>query len=237
MEKLSGKFESQKYEHLRADFGKGFNEILSMDFEKTDYVNHFPAFIGHMTLARYLTLYEAYKMTMDVAGHIAEIGVFKASGSLLFAKLIKIFEPNSLTLVHGFDWFKGAKVTEEEKYVEDGECQVSYELIANLIKAQGFSNVLHLHNIDLTKDLGPFFEENSHLKFKLIFLDIGIYDVLKASLGHFWPRLTSGGIIMFDHYSHEFAPGEVRAIDEVIPNAKVKTFPFGWMPTAYIIKP
>jgi len=237
MEKLRGKFESQKYAHLRDDYGKGFKEILDLDFDKTDYINHFPSFIGHQTLARYLTLYEAYKMTQDVAGHIAEIGVFKAAGSLLFAKLVKIFEPNGLTLVHGFDWFKGAKVTEEEKYVEEGECQVSFDLIENLIKAQGFENSLHLHNLDLTKDLPGFFKENSHLKFKLIFIDIGIYEVLKPSLEHFWPRLTSGGMIVFDHYSHEFAPGEIRAIDEVIPNAQVKTFPFGWMPTAYLVKP
>lgn len=237
MDKSRGKFESQKYAHQRDSYEKGFKNILNMDFDKSDYINHFPAFIGHMTLARYLTLYEAYKMTLDVAGHIAEIGVFKASGSLLFAKLVKIFEPNSMTLVHGFDWFKGAEITEEEKYVKDGECQVSYDLISKLIKAQGLENTFHLHDLDLTKDLNAFFNENSHLRFKLIFLDIGIYQVIKASLEHFWPRLTSGGMILFDHYSHEFAPGEVRAIEDVIPNARIKAFPFGWMPSAYIVKP
>ncbi len=236
MDKLRGKFESQKHAALRPEYDKGFKKSLELGFDETDYINHFPAFVGHMTLARYLSLYEGYKMVKDVAGHIAELGVFKASGSLLFAKLLKLFEPASMTMVHGFDWFKGAKITEEEKYVQDGECMVSYNQVSKLIESQGCKDIMHLHNVDLTKDLPAFFRNNSHLKFKLVFIDIGIYEVLKPAIEHFWPRLTSGGIMIFDHYSHEFAPGEVRAIDDVIPKAKVKMFPHGWMPSAYIVK-
>jgi hypothetical protein len=190
-----------------------------------------------MTLARFLSLYEAYKMTLHVAGHIAEVGIYKGTVSLLFAKLTKIFEPLSLTLVHGFDWFKGAKVTKEEKYVADGECQADYDLIMQLIQSQGLDKIVHIHNFDITKDLGRFFDENHHIQFKLVFLDCGLYDVVRCSLKHFWPRITSGGIMIFDHYSHEFAPGEIRAIREFMPNAKIRTFPFGWMPTAYVEKP
>lgn len=231
-----GMFENRKYEKLRPEYIKGFEEIMALDFDRTDYVNHFPAFIGHMTLARFLQLYEAYKMTMEVAGHIAEVGVFKAAASLFFAKLVRIFEPSSLTLVHGFDWFKGARITEEEKYVKNGECQVDYDLIMQLIKSQGYENSVHIHNFDITKDLEGFFEKNPHLQFKLIFLDCGVYDVVSASIKHFWPRMTSGGIMIFDHYSHEFAPGEMRAIREYLPEEKIRAFPFGWMPAAYVIK-
>jgi hypothetical protein len=231
-----GKFEHQKYDKLRPEYSRGFQEILDLDFEKGDYVNHFPAFIGHMTLARFISLYEAYKMTLEVGGHIAEVGVFKAAGSLFFAKLIRIFEPSSLTLVHGFDWFQGAKTTEEEKYVVDGECKVDYDMVMDLIRAQGYENSVHIHNIDIAEELGSFFEENPHLQFKLVFLDCGVYDVVSASIEHFWPRMTKGGIMIFDHYSHEFAPGEMRAIREFLPNAEIKAFPFGWMPAAYIVK-
>ena len=235
-EKSRGKFESQKYAALRPDYDRGFKQSLQLGFDETDYINQFPAFVGHLTLARYLSLYEGYKMVKDVAGHIAEAGVFKASGSLLFAKLLKLHEPASMTMVHGFDWFQGAKITEEEKYVQEGECQVSFEQISSLIEAQGCKDILHLHNLDLTKDLPAFFEENSHLRFKLVFIDIGIYEVLRPTIEHFWRRITPGGIMIFDHYSHEFAPGEVRAIEDVLPHARVKTFEHGWMPSAYIMK-
>lgn len=234
--KIKGKLESQKHAALRPKYEAGFKKSLQLGFAEADYINHFPAFVGHMTLARYLSLYEGYKMVKNVAGHVAEVGVYKASGSLLFAKLLKLFEPVSMTQVHGFDWFRGAKVTEEEKFIRDGECQVDYDQIKTLIEAQGCKDIIRLHNLDLTKDLPDFFKKNSHLKFKLVFVDIGIYEVLKPILMHFWPRLTNGGIIIFDHYSHEFAPGEVRAIDDILPQARVKMFPNGWMPSAYIIK-
>lgn len=236
LEKVRGIFESQKHNALRPEYERGFEASLSLGFDESDYINHFPAFVGHMTLARYLSLYEAYKMVKNVAGHIAEAGLYKASGSLLFAKLLKLHEPTSMTMVHGFDWFQGAKITEEEKYVEQGECQVSYEQIQRLIEAQGCKDILKVHNLDLTQDLPAFFQENSHLRFKLVFIDIGIYEVLKPTIEHFWQRLTTGGIMVFDHYSHEFAPGEVRAIEDAIPNARVQMFEHGWMPSAYIIK-
>jgi hypothetical protein len=42
--------------------------------------------------------------------------------------------------------------------------------------------------------------------------------------------------MMFDHFNHEVAPGETRAIRELLPGAKMRNFSFGWMPTAYVIK-
>lgn len=231
-----GRFELQKFAHRKPTYQKGLQRILELGYEATDYIQAFPAFVGHMTLARFLTLYEAYKMVLGVAGHIAEVGVYKGTGSLFFAKLVKLFEPESLTLVHGFDWFQGATVTEEEKYVEEGTCREEYNRVMQLIQAQGLDSIVHIHNLDVTKDLGCFFDENAHFQFKLVFLDCGLYEVVSSALRHFWPRLTSGGIMLFDHFNHEIAPGETRAIKEFMPNAKIRTFSFGWMPTAYVVK-
>jgi hypothetical protein len=232
----AGKYELKKFAHRKANYIKSVDEILNLGFDTQDYLHHFPAFIGHLTLARFISLYEVYKMTLGVAGHIAEIGVFKGAGSLFFAKLLRLFEPETLTLVHGFDWFQGAKVTPEEKFVKDGECTEDYERLAKLIAAQELQNIIHIHNLDLTKDLELFFSENSHMQFKLIFVDCGIYDVVAATIQHFWPRLTPGGIMLFDHFNHEVAPGETRAIRELLPHAKMRNFSFGWMPTAYVVK-
>jgi Methyltransferase domain len=231
-----GKFELKKFAHRKANFVKSVDEILNLGFDPQDYLHHFPAFVGHLTLARFISLYEVYKMTLGVAGHIAEIGVFKGAGSLFFAKLLRLFEPETLTLVHGFDWFQGAKVTAEEKFVKDGECTEHYERLARLIAAQELDTIVHIHNLDITRDLERFFCENSHLQFKLIFVDCGTYDVVASTIKHFWPRLTAGGIMMFDHFNHEVAPGETRAIRELLPGAKMRNFSFGWMPTAYVIK-
>lgn len=208
-----------------------------MDISREDLIHHFPAFIGHQTLAREIALYEAHKMTLDVVSHIAEIGVNLGFGSLLFAKLTKIFEPNSLTMVHGFDWYQGSAPTEEEsKFIEKGSYHTTEEKVREIIGVQGLDNILKMHNVDANKDLPVFFNENNHLQFKLVFLDCGIYDVVSECLKHFWDRITPGGMLLIDHYSFELASGEMRAIREVLPNVRWKQFPFGWMPCAYAIK-
>lgn len=237
MIKQGGKFELRKFASRKPEYYESLQQILALGFDASDYIHYFPAFAGHLTIARFISLYEAYKMTLGVAGHVAEIGVYKGAGSLFFAKLMKLFEPESLTLVHGFDWFQGARITEEEKYVAEGECYEDYDRVMKLIKAQGLDNIIHIHNLDVTKHLEQFFAENSHLQFKLIFADCGIYDVVRSTLEHFWPRLTSGGVMIFDQFNHEVAPGETRAIKEFMPDAKLRTFPFGWMPTMYVVKP
>ena len=99
-------------------------------------MEHFPAYVGHMALNRVLTIYELYKMSLGLAGHIADVGVYRGASSLLFAKLIKIFESESLTLCHGFDWFEGTgEVSEKDTdIVPEGSYKADYEELVTLIK-------------------------------------------------------------------------------------------------------
>ena len=237
MDYKEGKFETRKFAGRKPRYYEGLTEILSLGYDKEDLIHHFPSFAGHMTLARFLILYEAYKMTLGLAGHIAEAGVYKGAGTLFFAKLAHIFEPESLTLVHGFDWFEGSKLTPEEPNVIEGSYREDYGRLMKLIAAQNLENIVHIHKLDLRTDLDQFFDEHKYMQFKLVFLDAGLYEIVRSCLQHFWPRLTSGGVMIFDQFNHELAPGETRAIKEFLPEARIQTFPFGAMPTAYVVKP
>lgn len=234
---IYGELESIKFNYRREQYYNYLAYLKKKSPEIDDYMHDFTAYIGHMSLHRVLTIYELYKKTLGLAGHIADIGVYKGASSLLFAKLIKIYEPESLTLCHGFDWFEGAKKGENDsRLVLDGGYKADYEKLIELIDKQGFEHILKIHKLDLTKDLGDFFYKYPHLKFKLVMMDAGIYEVMKESIPHFYKRLATGGIMIFDQYSHEFAPGETIAIDEILPNAIVRTIPGSWMPNAYIVK-
>ena len=237
MEYKEGKFETRKFAGRKKDYYEGLANMLSLGYSSEDLIHHFPSFVGHMTLSRFLMLYEAYKMTLGLAGHIAEAGVYKGAGTLFFAKLAQIFEPESLTLVHGFDWFEGVRPTAEEPNIIEGAYQEDYERLTSLIKAQRLDNIVHIHKLDLRTDLGGFFDTNRYMQFKLVFLDAGSYDVVKSCLAHFWPRLSSGGVMIFDQFNHELSPGEARAVKEFLPDVKLQAFPFGTMPTAYVVKP
>jgi hypothetical protein len=190
-----------------------------------------------MNLGRYLALYEAYKMALPYTGHIAEAGIWKGTCTLLFAKLVRLFEPETLSLVHGFDWFHGARVEgAEATLVEPGAYAASADWVRRLVSVQGLDDIVRIHDLDLAKALPAFFERHPHLQFKLVFLDCGYYDVVRACIETMWTRLTPGGVLVLDNLNHETAPGETRAVRELLPNSRIRSFGFAFQPTSYIIK-
>jgi hypothetical protein len=248
--------EFEKFAERRAPYRKALAEIRKLRFSIDDFIHHNPAFVGHMNIARLLALYETYKLTLGLAGHIAEVGVWKGATLLYFAKLAQIFEPESLTLIHGFDWFRGmargademtARVTElwnESPSTEDEvrprtsqEADEMYQRVTRLISAQDLDKVVRLHKMDVTEELDQFFDEHSHLQFKIVFLDAGTYEVVHACLPHFWPRLNAGGVLILDQFNHEIAPGETRALREYLPDLPVRSYHFTSRPSGYIVKP
>lgn len=233
---VPGRFETQRFADRHDAYYQGLNVMLNLGFHQKDLVHYFPSFTGHMTLARYLVMYDVYRMTLGIAGHIAELGVYKAAGSLLFAKLVRIFEPEAFTLVHGFDWFEGTLPTEEEPNIKEGSYCEDYERILKLVAAQKLDNILHIHKLDLRSQLTPFFEKHNYMQFKLAFFDAGQYDIVRHGIEEIWPRIVPGGILLLDQFNHELSPGETRAVRELLPDAKIRTFPHGWLPSAYIVK-
>ena len=232
-----GLLESAKFNHRRKQFYEYLEFLRHEGTPIDDLVMHPTTFMGHMSLNRLLTLNSLYQNVLCLAGHIADVGVYKGGSSLLFAKLIKIYESESLTLCHGFDWFQGQINTENDSSLTyDRGYTSDRTYLEKIVQLQQLDNILKLHDIDLRCDTNHFFKENSHIRFKLINMDCGKYDVVKGSLVHFWERLNPGGIMIFDQYSHEHAPGETKALHEILGDVSIRTIPNSWTPTAYVIK-
>lgn len=232
-----GELESVKFDYRREKFYDYIKWLNEKKLDTAEILEETPAYIGHMSLNRIITIYELYKKTLGLAGHIADVGVYKGFSSILFAKLVRIFESEALTMVHGFDWFEGSDPTDDDpEFIVKGGYKSDYNDILELIKMQEIDNILKIHKMDLTKDCPTFFEKNKHLKFKLVMMDAGLYEVMKNALPWFWKHLAVGGVLILDQYSHEFAPGETMAVNEIIPEAVVRTIPNSWMPNAYIVK-
>jgi predicted O-methyltransferase YrrM len=234
---IPGELESQKFAHRREAYYRGLETIKSLGYSVEDLLHHFPAFVGQMTLGRFLCLYEAYKATLGLAGHIAEVGVFRGASTLFFAKLTELFEPNSLTQVHGFDWFKGNQPSASEPGIVAGADSETVERVRSLISAQELQHCVRIHVLDVATEIEAFFSRFPHLQFKLVFLDAGMYEVVKAALPYFWERLNVGGYLILDQFNFEVAPGETKAVRDFLPDVQINSFTFGWMPSAYIIKP
>lgn len=206
MAQHKGKFEYIKFDDRRKPFGEYLNYLEKKEIPLQDWIEHFTSYIGHMSLSRVLGLYEIYKKTLGIAGHIAEIGIYKGASFFLFAKLVKIFESESLTQVHGFDWFQGTGIDDIEMKIDSDGYKQDYEEIIELNIKQGFENLAFIHKLDVTTELDQFLKENLHLQFKLFFMDAGLHKVVKTALPLIWERITPGGIIIFDQYNHELSP-------------------------------
>ncbi len=228
----------KKYSAIDAEFHEGIREILNLDIPKIDFIHQFPVFVGSVNLARYLSLYDLYKQCYTLSGHIADIGTWKGSSFLFMAKIVRLFEPNSLTQVHGFDWFKGMSPSEENNdcMKNKGEYTSDYDLLIKLIALQKMNDTAIVHKLDLCKDLGAFFHENNHMRFKMIFVDCGVKEVLENSLTQFWPRLCNGGVLIMDHYNTEDSPFESQIIENAVGKNLIQHFPYNRSPTAYIVK-
>ncbi len=230
-----GTLETIKFATRKAVYYESLRKIIELG-EAEDFLHHFPAFVGRQTLLRTFTLYELYKRTLGISGHVCEVGVYKGAGSILLGKLIQMYEPESLTMVHGVDHWRG---TDDDT---DAELQVAGGNVADetkvreLIRLQDLEKIVKIHNLDARTDFPEFFEKYPHLRFKLVFLDSGTHAVTSASIKSLWPRLNVGGIIVFDQYNHEVAPGETKAVHELLPNEKIETILPSWMPAHYIVK-
>ena len=236
-----GRLESMKFDSRRESYRRYIAHLQDRysDDSIPDFLEHIGTYVGHMSLNRMLALYEHFKATEYIAGHIADIGTYKGGSAFLFAKLMRIFGPETTWQVHTFDWFKGMLKTSDvdADYVFDGGYSADEAALRELASLQQLDNILHIHNLDVTAHLDDFFKNARHLYFRLIFMDAGYYDVMKAAIPKFWNRLMPGGRMVFDQVSHEFSPGEIQAIVESLPGFQVQTNPSFWMPNAYIEKP
>ncbi len=209
----------------------------SLQYRSEDFYDHFPCFTSAKNLSRFVSFYECYKRTLGIAGHIAEVGVYRGAVSFFFTKLALMYEPHGLTQVHGFDWFKEPEGENAPKFPDPASYHEPYERICSIVNVQGLQSHLLLPRVNVLTELQDFFQRNDYLRFKIVFLDAGTYDIVARCIEEFWPRLSQGGILILDQYNFEVAPGETLAVRDLLPeDAVIHTFPQGWMPTAYVVK-
>ena len=230
--------ESSKFEFRRASYLDYPAVLPDLEYEMADYLPYFPCFVGSMTLSRILTLTDHFRETSRVNGHIADVEIFRGASSFLFAKLLEIYEPNSLSRAHGFDWFQGNQPSSGAgSVIPGGGIEDEYRL-RELARLQGLEHVLHIRSIDLVSQIQNFFDRFERLRFRLIFMDAGMHEVVRSALPYFWDHLNPGVPISFDQYNFDAAPGETRAVNEFFASKDVEflTIQGSWMPTMHVQK-
>ena len=206
-------------------------------------------------LKRFLAHAELFRQTIDVPGDIAEVGVFRGAGLFTWANLLEAYSIGDRTkVVVGFDNWSGFSelAPEDGPEVEDlqkkaggfspGAYLDELESAIQIFDADRFvpwKPRIQLVRGEIEQTVPQFVRDNPGVRFSLIHMDCDLYRPTKAAITALWPRLSRGGMMLFDEYAIRDWPGETKAADELLeslPGVRITTLPWTNTPAGIIIK-
>jgi O-methyltransferase len=148
-----------------------------------------------------------YASTLD--GDFAECGVYKGGTALLLSRVLK--RVDSEKTLHLFDSFEGLPkgTDEKDEWFRKGQFAVeSVESVERLLKDVGVV-------IDIRKGWIPdTFVGLQDEQYAFVHVDVDLYQSALDCCRYFYPRLVTGGVMLFDEYGFPAAHGEKEAVDE-----------------------
>ena len=152
-----------------------------------------------VSLARYAS---------HLAGDFAECGVYRGGTALLLARVLTKAASKRLYL---FDSFKGLPRMDRERdpwFSEGQYCSESVEAVEALLA--DFRNM-----VDIRAGWIPeTFQGLETGRYAFVHSDVDLYQSTLDCCKYFYPRLSSGGVLLFDEYAFAPSRGEKDAVDE-----------------------
>lgn len=228
---------------IQRDF---YTEVQKMSFHlRVDYT------------ARRLALYELYKKTVELPGSIVELGIRHGANFYYLAQLIEMFNYGMRPPAHcnrhlyGFDTLEGfPSISEKDRSQHEwhemkvGGVTTNKELVLKELEEfkknrSLIPERLHLVVGDAMETVPKFVKDNPGLKISFLYFDFDLYEPTLMALKCLYPLVVPGGVIALDEYGFVDFPGETRAVDEYFSGCtdiEVKTIPWAYCPSAYVIK-
>jgi len=203
--------------------------------------HNFPVYTNRQSIARFLALYELYKLQANVKGSIVEGGVFQGGGTFTWASLIQIFEPSNYhRQVIGFDTFDGFPtwMNLDQSGVDNvGKFKPEYDSYAELQNAISAHQTnqyidskkqIHLIKGNAVETMKGFITANPFFLCSLLYLDFDIYEPTRVAIETFLPRMPKGAVIAFDEIHNPNWAGETQALLDTlgVRDLQLKSFSF-----------
>lgn len=182
-------------------------------------IDHWPLYCGVANLARFVAVTELLRSTLDVPGHIAEFGTWRGANLLLITKLLRIFDPHSMKLVHAFDSFQGLSEFSDENgraTSKRGAYKASLDELRQMMDLYELQDDIKLHIGVIEDTLPQLLESEKALSFSFVYCDTDLYRSTRCILENIHPRLMKGGIFAFDQWNWDAYPGEGMAVNEFL---------------------
>ncbi|MDE2852167.1 MAG: class I SAM-dependent methyltransferase [Acidobacteriota bacterium] len=152
-------------------------------------------------------LYRLGNQALSLDGDFAECGVYRGGTALL---LSRVLEGHPKTL-HLFDSFEGLPAPDPERDpdLEQGVFKATSARAVGALLG-GFADSLRIHEGWIPST----FDGLEDSRFAFVHIDVDLYRSTLDCLEYFYPRLSVGGIVVFDDYGFPAARGEKDAVDE-----------------------
>jgi O-methyltransferase len=160
-----------------------------------------------VSVDRCYVLERLFRQTMRVPGELFECGVYKGGTAAMLAALLR--DAKVAKTLYLFDTFEGMPETDVQKdWHKKGDFSDS-----SLETVRAFVGTSP--NIVYRKGFIPdSFVGLPDLAVSFCHIDLDIYKSIMDSLAYVWPRLSVGGVIVFDDYGFPTCPGAREAVDD-----------------------
>ena len=149
-------------------------------------------------------LADLYLSVKDVSGDIADLGAYRGGTSLILRRLA----PDKH--LHLFDTWEGNPYDDPLCHHKRGEWATRLEDCRTLVGSNHSRGDTHYH-----VGLFPETVEEANLGlFSFVYVDMDTERATRDAIAFFWPRLTRGGMMVFDDYGWEPCAGVKVAVDE-----------------------
>jgi O-methyltransferase len=165
------------------------------------------------TLIDVLCCYELWSLLgelREIPGAVLEVGVWRGgSGALLASRLHQLGLRDTTYLCD--TWEGVVKTGPDDIYYHDGKHDdTSREIVEQLVRGLGLQDVELLQGI-FPEDTADQVHADA---LRLVHVDVDVYQSAKDVFDWAWPRLSTGGVAVFDDYGCPATPGVTRFVDE-----------------------
>lgn len=164
---------------------------------------------------RLVNLYSVIQQIQDLAGDMAEAGVFRGGSAYLL-----LSASGEDRKIHLFDSFDGLPEPIERDrpdksipfYAKKGRFRTDCDKVGEFLSEFGGRVIIHRGWFEDTLRRSKV--DFPDIKYAFVHLDVDLYQSYKECLEYFVPRIVPGGYLICDEYLFQNLPGAKLAIDE-----------------------
>ncbi|HUX12031.1 MAG TPA: TylF/MycF/NovP-related O-methyltransferase [Spirochaetia bacterium] len=180
---------------------------------------------------RCYSLWKLVEQAVQHEGDLLEVGVWRGGTGALIAHQASrarsdsrrsaedIFDPSQASrCVFLADTFNGvAKAGPRDSYYRGGEhANTSLKVVESLLGSLGIGNAILLEGV-FPEDTGDLIDDH---RFCFCHIDVDVYQSARDVFEWVWPRLTVGGIVVYDDYGFYGCEGVTAHVNEIFPDAQ-----------------